>query len=142
MRNAIVFGLATSFVLALFACGGAATPATSPSERPGRVESNAEPSSVEEAAQQIKEAQAALEGRASPDMAPPASAGTSSTTKGTEPDSGEPSSGRCVSSCRAIASMRRAVTALCRMAGPDDARCTDAKKTLESSESRIATCHC
>jgi hypothetical protein len=38
--------------------------------------------------------------------------------------------------------MRRAVAALCRMTGEEDARCEDAKKTLNESESRVARCHC
>lgn len=49
---------------------------------------------------------------------------------------------RCGSPCRAIASMRRAVNALCRMTGDDDARCVDAKRTLVESEGRISPCSC
>jgi len=49
---------------------------------------------------------------------------------------------RCASPCRALASMRHAVTALCRMTGTEDARCLDAKHTLSESESRIAPCSC
>lgn len=50
--------------------------------------------------------------------------------------------GRCGSPCRALTSMRRAVTALCRMTGAEDARCLDAKHTLADSESRVAPCSC
>lgn len=49
---------------------------------------------------------------------------------------------RCASPCRAIASMRRAVTALCRMTGDDDTRCVEAKVTLTDSEKRIHKCSC
>lgn len=49
---------------------------------------------------------------------------------------------RCASPCRAIASMRRAVTALCRMTGDDDTRCVEAKHTLTDSEKRIDGCSC
>ena len=50
---------------------------------------------------------------------------------------------RCASPCRALASMRRAVDALCRMtAGSDDTRCRDAKRTLEDSERLIKACAC
>jgi hypothetical protein len=38
--------------------------------------------------------------------------------------------------------MRRAVAALCRMAGEADARCEDAKHTLSESEQRVAACGC
>ncbi|WP_394845738.1 hypothetical protein LZC95_53000 [Pendulispora brunnea] len=48
----------------------------------------------------------------------------------------------CADSCRALASMRRAVAAICRIAGNADARCTDAKATLASSEQRVSTCRC
>lgn len=49
---------------------------------------------------------------------------------------------RCTSPCRALVSMRRAVTALCRMTGDTDARCVDAKKTLTDSEGRVSPCSC
>jgi hypothetical protein len=49
---------------------------------------------------------------------------------------------RCGSPCRALASMRRAVGALCRMTGDEDARCADAKRTLTESEARISPCSC
>lgn len=49
---------------------------------------------------------------------------------------------RCASPCRALESMRRAVSALCRMTGGDDARCVDAKKTLSESEGRVSPCSC
>jgi hypothetical protein len=48
----------------------------------------------------------------------------------------------CVSPCRALASMKRAVDALCRMTGDADTRCVDAKKTLTDSTTRVATCKC
>lgn len=48
----------------------------------------------------------------------------------------------CVTPCHAIASMRRAVEAICRMAGAQDARCTDARKTLGESEAKTAGCGC
>jgi hypothetical protein len=49
---------------------------------------------------------------------------------------------RCTSPCRALASMRRAVNALCRMTGTDDTRCADAKRTLVESEGRVSPCSC
>jgi hypothetical protein len=41
-----------------------------------------------------------------------------------------------------MSSMRRAVEAICRMAGDADARCTDARKTLKDSEAKVAGCGC
>jgi hypothetical protein len=48
----------------------------------------------------------------------------------------------CDTSCRAIASMRRAVAILCHLAGDLDARCTDARRILAESEQRVAACAC
>lgn len=49
---------------------------------------------------------------------------------------------RCASPCRALASMQRAVDALCRMTGETDAKCVDARKTLADNVGRTATCKC
>jgi hypothetical protein len=38
--------------------------------------------------------------------------------------------------------MRRAVDAICRMAGAQDARCLDARKILKDDEARVAPCGC
>jgi len=71
-----------------------------------------------------------------------------SSTKKPAPDSPTPTEtpheveDRCTSPCRALVSMRRAVTALCRMTGDTDTRCVDAKKTLSDSEGRVSPCSC
>ena len=51
-------------------------------------------------------------------------------------------SSQCATPCRAISSMRRSVTALCRLSGEEDARCVDARKTLTESEERVVSCGC
>lgn len=135
--------------VALVACGGADT---APPRAPGP--STTEPTSVEEAQDQIARAKAEL------GFAPPADAAKIVQQPGAAPappppstpprkSSAEPkaesstaNADPCVSPCRAIASMRRAVGALCRMTGDDDARCSDAKKTLAESEAKVATCAC
>jgi hypothetical protein len=48
----------------------------------------------------------------------------------------------CETSCRALASMKRAADAICRMAGEGDARCGDARKKVEASTARVAACGC
>ncbi len=48
----------------------------------------------------------------------------------------------CGAPCRALASMKRAVESLCRMAGEEDTRCVEAKRTLSESHKRLATCRC
>jgi hypothetical protein len=50
--------------------------------------------------------------------------------------------GRCAPSCRALASMRSAVRALCRLTGTSDDRCIDAQHTLTESERRVFPCPC
>jgi hypothetical protein len=59
-----------------------------------------------------------------------------------EPLSASPSTDACTTPCRALASMRRAVGALCELTGEADARCTEAKKTLAESSSRVGACTC
>jgi hypothetical protein len=138
LSSALVAGLVTGAV-ALTACGGAAPEAASPStpaaKSPDESRSTtAEPGSIEEAQTQIATARAQLGGDGGPSRpaAPPAA--DSAARPGAQD--------RCGGPCRALSSMRRAVTALCRMTGNDDARCADAKRTLIESEGRVAPCSC
>jgi hypothetical protein len=144
-------GIAGSVALA--ACGGAGE-AKAPAKM-SEPESPREPSSVEEAQEQIERARADLslsaesskKSEADKDSArPPSPGGAGSTGSSTPPPREESSraapADSCGQSCRALSSMRRAVSALCRMTGEEDARCADAKKTLVESESRVARCHC
>ena len=48
----------------------------------------------------------------------------------------------CVTACKAIASMRRAAQAVCRLAGDDTERCKKAQTLLDESEKRVAACQC
>ena len=156
--SALLFvGLAASVVLA--ACGGAGE-AKAPAKAAEPESPSREPTSIEEAQQQIERARADLSGAADKkleydkdSMAPPptspgAGAGSSSTTTAKPTTAPREETGRaapadsCSQSCRALSSMRRAVSALCRMTGDEDARCSEAKRTLEQSESRVAACHC
>jgi hypothetical protein len=76
--------------------------------------------------------------------APPMTTQSSSesvSASGEERGASEPPS-ECVMPCRAIASMRRSVAALCRLSGEDDPRCVNARKTLEEGERRVARCGC
>ncbi len=153
---------------ALPGCGGAAPEAAAPSAKSPESARTAspEPGSIEEAQAQIASARAQLGGDtggfavapgAAPAPAPmspmspsstplrstspaPPPAADSSAASGTSGAGG--GGDRCASPCRALASMRRAVNALCRMTGNDDTRCTDAKRTLTDSEGRIAPCSC
>jgi hypothetical protein len=152
-------GLVGTLALSLTACGGGAAPEAK-APFPSREES--EPTSIEEAQDQISRARDQLAsvsskepGRPGSDAtgapaaeAPPKAADSAGPAKTTPKPSagkaGRPSvdENQCSSPCRALASMRRAVTALCRMTGETDNRCRDAKRTLADSESRITPCSC
>ena len=148
--HALRYSLLTAFVVtALAACGGATSPARAPESR-----AEPEPATIEEAQQQIARARSRLAGGASEAADPPAAASeaapslepaTPSSEPGARPDSMTKQgvgNGHCSSPCRALASMRRAVTALCRMTGDTDARCVDAKRTLTYNEGRVTPCSC
>ena len=150
--HALRSSLLTAFVVILLAaCGGAASPAKAPESL---AEPELEPATIEEAQQQIARARSRLAGGASKAADPPAAASeaapslepaTPSWEPGARPDSMTKrgiGNGPCSSPCRALVSMRRAVTALCRMTGDTDARCVDAKRTLTDNEGRVTPCSC
>lgn len=129
------------------ACGGGAPPTNAPAGYGGS--EAPDPTSIEQAQEQI--ARASEELGTSPAQqqpaAPPADqADTSSESAMREPKPSaraeSKSESACASQCRALASMRRAVVALCRMTGADDARCKDATRTLTTSEQRVSACSC
>lgn len=147
-----VVGIAGSVALA--ACGGAgeAGEAKAPAKAMEPESSTREPTSIQEAEEQIARARADLSlgddaGRKAEgdkldreSAVPSQSPGASSAPR---EEASRPAPGdSCSQSCRALSSMRRAVSALCRMTGDEDARCSGAKRTLEESESRVARCHC
>jgi hypothetical protein len=143
---------------ALAACGGAeGAPAKAPAGTAGAEPESTqrEPTSVAEAQDQIARAKSDLEltekkkAEGDKDSATsPGGGATPSTSPAAKPSVREESpklsvQDSCGQSCKALSSMRRAVSALCRMTGDTDSRCADARKTLQDSESRVvATCHC
>ena len=163
-------GLAAASLVALTACGGAApgaaAPATATPEAKTPDELSGEPSTVEQAQDQIAAAKAELAAAGGSSSAadksnryapePRNDTGTSSppSAGAARPSAAPPKSAvptpaehltvttSCANPCRAIASMRRAVTALCRMTGADDARCGDARRTLTETQTLIAPCSC
>jgi hypothetical protein len=152
--HALRYSLLSAFVAAtLAACGGAAPSAKAPESL---AEPEVEPATVEEAQQQIARAQSRLPGGSSKTADRPASTESSPPSKPAPapPPPAEPLDTRpdahtkngagdtCSSPCRALASMRRAVTALCRMTGDTDSRCVDARRTLTDSEGRVTPCTC
>lgn len=142
-------------ILGLAGCGGAtdASPAKAPGQERARMAESAEPRSVAEAQEQIARARADLE---APSSSPAAQAtGTESQKAASDRHQDvRPSAGAsareehggiadaCGTPCRALASMKRAVEALCRMTGDSDDRCVDAKRTLSESSARVSSCKC
>jgi hypothetical protein len=131
-------------------CGGAApAPKSAPSydaPPPGMPDAEAEPQTIEEAEAAIARARADLEPRAT-DALRASEPAPSADQEAPAPEPRQPQAAptaqdTCASNCRAIASMRRAVRALCRMAGDDDTRCVEARATLAESEARLARCGC
>lgn len=153
-RRALAWVFGTIFVSGLAACGGVDEPARAPGAVPPR-----EPATVEEAQEDIAHAKAELFGSSSkaleapsqpgapgagtPPPSPPTSqTGSEDSRKSSSAASEETRPSACDKPCRALGSMRRAVEALCRMTGPGDARCVDARRTLTESEARVGACRC
>lgn len=128
-------------------CGASAPPAESPASA---APEPAAPTTIAEAQEQIARASAELDALAGRAVAAPESGGypsaTASERASDEHETRAAASASppdpCASPCRALASMRRAVDALCRMTDDDDERCTEARRTLRESTERVASCGC
>ncbi|MBX3233941.1 MAG: hypothetical protein KIT84_34205 [Labilithrix sp.] len=135
-------------LLLLAACGGAEAGAPAKTAAPPPEEPASEPRTIEEAEEQIARlsSQLGVAGTGKSDATPGSGAEpappTADPKKAEKTDDRYYSLDSCASPCRALASMRRAVDALCRMTGDDDTRCVDAKKTLTNATLRTAPCKC
>ena len=152
--------IAVLSLVALAACGGAdSAPAKAPAQEQGptrddadgMTEDRSEPRTVEEAQERIARARARLEGgdaekrpaaEPSPHAPQPAPEPPSAPQGGTSSAPRREVESTCASPCRALASMKRAVDALCRMTGETDDRCVEAKRTLGDSTTRVSSCKC
>jgi hypothetical protein len=151
----------TALLAGIAACGGAEiAPKSAPAASPAKVSKDqpAEPTTIEEAQDQIARARASLESPSASARDEAKKTERSEPQKGASPSSsrspqgGGASSSReekpsteadtCGNPCRALASMKRAVESLCRMTGDGDNRCVDAKRTLSESTTRVASCKC
>ena len=140
-RSLFAFAFAT---LGLAACGGADS-APAKSGASVREEAPPEPKTVEEAQKQIADAVADLNGRSALKASDQPKAEPAPTAGGNAPReeySADAAMNQCVSPCRALASMKRAVEALCRMTGEADTKCVDARKTLADNVGKTASCKC
>lgn len=137
----------------LVACGGDYAPAKSGGSPAREAAPEPEPTTVEEAQKQIARAADELSARPvdlkaaekpeatkSPSTPPPAAEPAPKSR--TEDYSTDTMTHRCESPCRALASMRRAVEALCRMTGEGDTKCVDARRTLADNVGKTASCKC
>lgn len=136
-------------IVLLAACGSAEKAGPEPSTPPTQQQRptptatvEAEPASVDEALARIRAAKSDLEAGDAPSDRPTPVTPSPPGPKPGQSTSQPPQTNACATPCRAIESMRRAVTALCRMTGEDDARCKDARHTLASSEERVRGCAC
>ena len=149
--------LACSFVAtALVACGGAAE--SSAPKSPSSVEGPAgaaEPQTVEEAQAELERARAALgapgtgasglAGAAAPSASPPSSSTTAPAPVAPQmvpQGGGAQAATTCSEVCRAVTSMHHAKDAICRLAGPTDPRCADAKKKVADGDAQAVSCSC
>ena len=133
--------------LAAVACGGgpesAAKSPASESQKAPREEELPEPRTVEEAQEQIARAKERLEAGGRTVAAEKSSTeATARADQASQSRREERPADTCGSPCRALASMRRAVEALCRMTGDTDDRCVDAKRTLDENTTRVPSCRC
>lgn len=172
IRHVVSLGSIAGAVLAITACGGADYAPKAPDSHADRAEvdpvtveeaqARIERARLSLASRGGLSAPATGAAPSTPSATPAPGADTSSqqapakaaeppkaaSTKKPSPDSPQPTEtpheleDRCTSPCRALVSMRRAVTALCRMTGDTDTRCVDAKKTLSESEGRVSPCSC
>jgi hypothetical protein len=154
MPNRPRHALATTLYLTAFALAGCAGGAPPPGAK--SADTVPEPDTIEEAQAQLERARAELEpggpkSESTPSSVapeapspppPPPSTSAAGAAGGASASERMGAAPECVTLCRAISSMRRAVSAICRMAGEGDARCTDAKKVLQESEGRVVSCGC
>ncbi len=137
----LLLGIGSSLIAV--GCGAAPAP-NAPS-----VPAETSPRTVEEAELAIARARSEIDAFAGSAKTPanqPSAAPTEAPKRPaapTEPLSVSPSAdAACSTPCRALASMRRAVGALCELTGEADTRCTEAKKTLAESSSSVGSCTC
>ncbi|HEX3343754.1 MAG TPA: hypothetical protein VHS09_04235 [Polyangiaceae bacterium] len=133
--------------------GCAAEPAMAPPSAAPAAKEEREPATIEEAQAQLERARAEVSGETTRGPSAPGAAGATVEAEGATTTSEPKASGagapsrdaagsRCGNACGAVGSMRRAVDAICRMAGETDARCAGARRTLKDSEAKVADCGC
>jgi hypothetical protein len=103
-----------------------------------------------EAVAELERARAELDGAFTKQKAPPSrSASGAAANRGGDVDQApapkadkKSSESSCSTACRAFSSLGRAASAVCRLAGDKDARCTHAHQVVADAEKRVAVCGC
>ncbi len=127
------WALTSIVAFGLIGCGGAPpAPAKAPTHE------DTEPRTIDEAQDQIDSARAAID----QNLAQGSPAVNAEKAPNGGPASEEKPSETCGGQCKALASMKRAVGVLCRLTGDNEGRCVSAKRTLDASTIRVASCKC
>jgi type IV secretory pathway VirB10-like protein len=107
-----------------------------------------------EAVAELERARTELEGALSPRASRPAATAGAGASRGADADASRApaapapkaekkgSESSCSTACRAFTSLDRAASAVCRLAGEKDARCTHAHDVLADAQKRVTVCGC
>jgi hypothetical protein len=107
-----------------------------------------------EAVAELERARTELEGALAPRASRPAANAGAGSSRGADSDASrapaapapkaekKSSESSCSTACRAFTSLEHAASAVCRLAGDKDARCTHARNVLGDAQKRVAVCGC
>ena len=115
---------------------GAAAPS---SLEPPRYAEPPPPDTLEQAEAELERARAELELATG---SPPAADRAARKSGGAPAKAAKPATASCNNLCRSFSSLKRAASAVCRLAGDPSARCSRAKTLVDENERRIASCRC
>jgi len=105
-----------------------------------------------EAVAELERARTELEGALAPRAARPSATAGAGASRGADASRApaapaakaekKSSESSCSTACRAFSSLERAASAVCRLAGEKDARCTHAHGVLADAQKRVTVCGC
>jgi len=107
-----------------------------------------------EAVAELERARTELDSALAPRAARPSATAGSGASRGADADASrapaapapkaekKSSESSCSTACRAFTSLGRAASAVCRLAGDKDARCTHAHDVLADAQKRVTVCGC
>ena len=127
---------------------------TSERHREEALQAPAKRDELGEAVAELERARTELDSALAPRAARPAATGSSGASRGADADASrapaapapkaekKSSESSCSTACRAFTSLERAASAVCRLAGEKDARCTHAHDVLTDAQKRVTVCGC